>query len=277
MSIVYLIPIGIESKTGEQFGPIYKDFSFRYIPIPDIPEYYCKEQEELLRDKNPEESALYRRLLTDFGSYRNVQEILPSNQTGSKFLADYLTEKQYSAGNYQAKLPDWIPHLDPEFSTYTYGEGSDNKAKSLSKLKNNDLLVFYATLRSVTNENSIRKYIIGYFTIKEIFDYRFSGIKLDFQDIPEMICKNAHIIRGDSDPVIALGKKEKSKLLEKAIPLTNKKWEVNPEIIDFLPWDFNTKRIHMGTRIFESKQQYDNWKILLNGDGPSKIYKNVSF
>ena len=125
-----------------------------------------------------------------------------------KPMATYLPEK----------VKDRKMHFDPEFKTFTYGD-KGSKAKWLKKLDLDDLLVFYAGLTPYNNEsNPEALYIIGYFTVAEVIDFdKFSGKK------KEEYCKkcfnNAHIKRkNDLDGlVIVRGHENKSKLLEKAI------------------------------------------------------------
>jgi hypothetical protein len=55
-------------------------------------------------------------------------------------------------------------HLDPEFSSFTYGDPTSPKA-GLRRLAEGDLLVFYAGLRGYHCDLPQGLYLIGYFEI----------------------------------------------------------------------------------------------------------------
>ncbi|MCE5215089.1 MAG: hypothetical protein LLF83_10280 [Methanobacterium sp.] len=121
------------------------------------------------------------------------------------------------------KIHELPIHFDPEFETFTYGDAT-SKRKSLLKLDENDLLVFYAGLEPyMNNKFSSALYIIGYFKVKEIIDFN----KLETQEIIQYSKKysnNAHIkrINGFENLVIIAGDK-KSKILDKAILISEPK------------------------------------------------------
>lgn len=268
-----LFPVAIESSSGNQFGPIFPDKKFRYIPIPEFPKNYVLDI--LAAAGNPLDVTCYDH------SYREIPEILPTNAQNppTKCLGDYLAEDMYPLYEnkkiiYRAPLPDWAPHVDPEFTTFTYGEGSHNKAKTISTLHPGDLLLFYASLSPQNLQGPAKKYIIGYFTIKQIrnFRSRLKGDDLDYRNIPADILNNFHILRYDEDPVLAVGDENASQLLETAIPMTDAQYIVYPELVKFIPWHFPTQKIHMGTRIFPRPGQTERWLAVLRGEGPSQLY-----
>jgi hypothetical protein len=116
------------------------------------------------------------------------------------------------------------------------------------------MLAFYSSLARPVQAKVLGKFLVGYFTIEEIFDYRFSGNKIDYNNIPERIKNNFHIIRTDIQPVIAAGKPEESWLYEHALQFTNREgWEILPEILERISWPFKTNVLGRGTRILEGQ------------------------
>ena len=190
-----LLRVGIDKGSGGCLAPIFQDGSFEYIPIP---------------------------------------EGKPSSQK--------ITYNTYTGRNFDSLLPflplrihNSIPHLDPEFKTFTYGDPT-RKHGPLSKLDPGDLLVFYAGLEPYPRlkiEVS-RIYIIGYFTVKEVYS---------FDQIPQSqrkralnrIQNNAHTkrLKLDKNLVVIKGMPRKSKLFTKAIPLGDASNNILPYIGQF--------------------------------------------
>lgn len=180
-----LLRVGIDKGFDGILGPIFSDGSFEYIPIPET-------------DLNSHETRTYANTKGRFG----------------KYLSFYLPEKSKNK-----KI-----HFDPEFQTFTYGD-IKTKAKYLSKLKKDDLIVFYAGLTPFNTSNYDEAlYIIGYFTIKEIIE--FKKLRTDEKRIySKKYSNNAHIkrIKLEEDLVIVVGNPSKSKLLSKGILISKKK------------------------------------------------------
>ncbi len=84
--------------------------------------------------------------------------------------------------------------------------------------------------------------------------------------------ERAAIPNPELNAVIAVGNASASCLLERAIPLTDADFQVYPELARYLPWDFPTKRIHIGTRIFDREGQYDRWWQVVQGGGSENLY-----
>jgi len=108
-------------------------------------------------------------------------------------------------------------HFDPEFKTFTYG---DHTKKVGSKFLEGDYLVFYAGLKPYES-NKQRKglFIIGYFKIDRIFKYK----DLKNEKFVKILKNNAHIKckKGERDTIIIKGHPNESKLLEKAIRISD--------------------------------------------------------
>ncbi|KXA98624.1 hypothetical protein AKJ39_01360 [candidate division MSBL1 archaeon SCGC-AAA259J03] len=125
------------------------------------------------------------------------------------------------------KLHSSQPHYDPEFETYTYGDPGRPKRNQLSKLEGRDLLIFYSGLEPQDFSDRDRLYVIGYFTISNVYDFR-DLTPPERKDVFEKLPNNAHSKIGElnQDLVIVKGDPEKSELFEKALLIGDGK---NPE------------------------------------------------
>jgi len=124
---VVLLRVGIDTGTGGIHGPLFKNGSFEYIPIPDG-------------------------WGVDSRTYGNTK-----GRRG-RALVDYFPVSR------RAKMSKQAIHFDPEFATYTYGDPTVPKS-SLRKLAGGDLLVFYGGLEGWGFECEPALYIIGYFEV----------------------------------------------------------------------------------------------------------------
>jgi len=184
-----LLRVGIDMGSGGCLAPIFRDGSFEYIPIPEI--------------RSTSESKVYA----------NMDGI-----TGRP-LGDFVPEKiRYSH-----------PHHDPEFNTFTYGDPTKNKRTRLSELSLGDLLIFYAGLRPNGWEGKPRLFVIGYFDVEEVYDFKKIQ-KSDYDSMFKKVPNNAHSKRyfrlkelnvdySDDSLVIVKGKSKSSKLFTRALPI----------------------------------------------------------
>lgn len=127
----------------------------------------------------------------------------------------------------QLKAPSLPVHLDPEFSTNTYGHATrgygDIKALSdpVVGLKPGDYLFFHATLSHLSEPSLWLTAIIGYFIIESVNDCR----KRTKEEIEERYGKrfasNAHLKRTDPSIALLISGSNESKLLRCGIPLSN--------------------------------------------------------
>lgn len=174
-----LLRVGIDKGCGGALSPIFDDGSFEYIPIPEF-------------DHDTKEIRTYQN--TSGRKNRPFSDFLPPKICNAKM------------------------HFDPEFETFTYGDPS-SKRNWLLKLDKNDLLVFYAGLTPHENDNYPNAlYIIGYFVVEQVTDFNTLS-KEETLKFCNIYCENAHIKRKEDlkDLVIVVGNKRKSKLLDKAI------------------------------------------------------------
>ena len=163
-----LLRIGIDKGTDGALAPNFNDGSFEYIPISE-----------------KKESAENRTFMTTIGR-------------SGKFLSDYLPQK----------IAHRKTHFDPEFDTFTYGDPT-SKRNYLVNLSENDLLVFYAGLTPYkTKKYKEALYIIGYFTVDKIIDFRTAN-RSNVKSYRKFISNNAHIKRNhhSKDLVIVIGNK----------------------------------------------------------------------
>lgn len=177
--------IGIDKGTDGALGPIFEDGSFEYIPISE-------------GDSQSKEDRTYKNTIGRSG--KPLSTYLPK-QIGNKTM-----------------------HFDPEFTTFTYGDPT-SKRSYLLKLGTGDLLVFYAGLTPYQNNKyETALYIIGYFLIDQVIDFNSLSKKL-IEDCYNTLPNNAHLKRSydTTDLVIIVGDKNRSKLLNKAIKISQLK------------------------------------------------------
>lgn len=181
-----LLRIGIDKGTDGTLGPIFEDGTFEYIPM-----------SESFQSK---EHRTYRNTIGRWG----------------RPLSTYLPQE----------IEDKIIHFDPEFETFTYGDPTI-KRKYLLKLQKGDILVFYAGLTPFRN-NKYKEalYLIGYFTIEDVVDFNQLS-EHEMEKCYRLYSNNAHLKRIDypEDLVIIVGSKIRSRLLDKAILISQTKFD----------------------------------------------------
>lgn len=184
-----LLRVGIDKGTDGALAPIFEDSSFEYIPI----------------SEGDSKSKEYR-------TYKNT-----IGRSG-KPLSTYLPKE----------IENRTMHFDPEFETFTYGDPT-SKRGYLLKLREDDLLVFYAGLSPFQNQkHKTGLYLIGYFTVDKVIDFNQLPQK-EIKEYYQLYPNNAHLKRSydTEDLVIVVGYKSKSKLLDKAISISQTKYDTN--------------------------------------------------
>ena len=126
---VVLLRVGVDAGCGGMQGPLFRDGTFEFIPIPD--------------DKHGVDRRTYGNTIRRHG----------------RALVEYFPPRARS------RMADFPMHVDPEFETFTYGDPTPPK-KSLARLTPGDLLVFYAGLEGWDFESAPALYIIGYFEVE---------------------------------------------------------------------------------------------------------------
>src|SRR5262249_295727 len=125
---IAMVRVGVDAGCGGIQGPIFANGDFEFIPIPD--------------DR-----------LLDPRTYGNIK-----GRSGRP-LADFFQPSRRS------KMPNQPVHVDPEFTTFTYGDPATPK-RGLRKLVKGDLLVFYAGLQGFQCCIPPGLYLIGYFEVE---------------------------------------------------------------------------------------------------------------
>ena len=174
-----LLRVGIDKGTDGALSPIFGNGSFEFIPI---------------SESDPES--------TEHRTYKNT--IGRSKKPFSTFLPKAIENRRL--------------HSDPEFETCTYGDPTQ-KRRYLLTLEKDDLLVFYAGLTPFRNKTYKEGlYIVGYFTVDKVIDFnRLTNGEM--REVYSRYSNNAHLKRRHrlKDLVIVVGDKDKSKLLEKPV------------------------------------------------------------
>jgi len=179
---VALLRVGIDSGSGGMDGPLYADGTFEYLPIPDS---------------------------------TGVDERTYGNQVGlrGRPLASYFPVSR------QAAMRDQSMHLDPEFTTFTYGDPTSPKA-GLRRLVAGDLLVFYIGLRGYDHDAPSALYIAGYFEVE------FAGFARDLSPDQIRACQvNFHVrhpdvFREQRDRLVLVKGGPGSRMLSKATQIS---------------------------------------------------------
>lgn len=139
-------------------------------------------------------------------------------------------------------LSDAVPHFDPEFQTYTYGDPGSNKRSQLTRLSSGDILIFYSSLTPKDIDIGPRLCAVGYFTVEQVFDFEEmfpAEREVAFNEVPN----NAHVKRKgltsesphrDHFPAIVKGRPEESRLFDKARPLGDSNRKVLPWVADII-------------------------------------------
>lgn len=203
---ILLLRVGIDLGSGGTLGPIFPDDSFEYIPIPE--------------SKPSPRSVRYSDIIAR--SEGTLDRFVPPRYCGT------------------------AAHYDPEFETFTYGDPTKYKRSQLLRLRKDDMLVFYAGLRQPGQSNGSVLYLIGFFTVACVYDIsaRQSWPPSDLRHL----WANAHIRRSAPDEglVVVQGERDRSRLLERAVQLSDDHQNILPELNDTLGLEGSIKRSGAG-------------------------------
>lgn len=151
---VAMLRVGIDSGCGGMDGPLFANGAFEYLPIPD--------------SSGLDERTYGNQLARD----------------GRPLVSFFPTTRQAAMGNQSL-------HLDPEFTTFTYGDPTPPKA-GLCRLAAGDLLVFYVGLRGHDHVAPPALYLIGYFEVA------FAGLASDLSLEQLQTCYDNFHVRHES-------------------------------------------------------------------------------
>lgn len=225
MDNILLLRVGIDSGTGNGHGPLFEDNSFEYIPIPEGKDGPDTSEERAYAD-------------------------LPDRASGT--LADHAPQ-----------LANQVPHFDPGFETFTYGDPSPNKRSQLSRLTSGDLLIFYSSLKPQDVDVGPRLHAIGYFTVDEAVDLEDLSPSEREEDLAE-VENNAHAKRvgltptssvRDHFPVIVKGRPAESQLFDTPRPLGGSDRTVLPWVADIIGFDGDLTRAGVARVLDESNAE----------------------
>lgn len=132
---VVLLRVGVDKICGGTYSPIFKDGTFEFIPIP---EYFYR--------SHSFDAQKVKTYATEKGKF------------GKAFI-DYFKE-----GKDKKDHQDCPIHHDPDFVTYTYGDGNSTK-QTLVNLEKGDYIVFYAMMQGSGFDMPPALYVIGYFEV----------------------------------------------------------------------------------------------------------------
>lgn len=177
-----LLRVGIDSGSGGMDGPMFADGAFEFVPIPDS-------------------TGLNEQT---YGNY--------IGHTGHR-LSEFFPPARQPAMRSQSM------HLDPEFTSFTYGDPTSPKA-GLRRLAEGDLLVFYAGLRGYVCDFPPGLYLIGYFEVA------FAGFARDLTEEQIRACSGNFHVRHESvffdqrDRLVLVKGGSGSRLLTKAVKIS---------------------------------------------------------
>lgn len=187
---IAMIRVGVDAGCGGIQGPLFRDGTFEFIPIPE---------------ENP--------------------DIIPKQTFGSlkgrhgKPLSDYFPPRR------RESIALIGVHSDPDWSTYTYGDYTGSPKSSLQNLEKDDFLIFTCGLEGWDFHCDPAIYLIGYFKVETAGRYSM----FTRSDIKALFHENDHIWRiknrqealaeNGSELLLVKGS-SKSRLLKKAVRLS---------------------------------------------------------
>jgi hypothetical protein len=180
---IALLRVGIDSGSGGMDGPIFTDGRFEFVSIPDS-------------------------IGLDERTYGNQV----ARSTGQVLSAFFPPARR-------AAMHSRSMHVDPEFTSFTYGDPTTPKA-GLRRLVAGDLLVFYAGLRGYDCDVPPGLYIVGYFTVD------FAGLASDLTKEQLHACSSNFHVRHESiflnqwDRLVLVKGGAGSRLLTKAVKIS---------------------------------------------------------
>jgi hypothetical protein len=184
---VALVRVGVDTGSGGIHGPLFQDRSFEYIPIPD--------------------------------DGFHIDERTYGNTRGGKgrYLVEYFPTKYR-----RAKMANQSIHVDPEFTTFTYGDPTPPKA-GLRRLEKGDMLVFYCGLVGWDFRTEPALYLIGYFEIQTA-GYASSYTSNELQNLfgENFHVRHKSVYEDQKDQLVLVKGNSNSRLLNKAILMSDR-------------------------------------------------------
>lgn len=176
--------VGVDAGCGGIQGPLFRDGSFEFIPIPQSPSLSV---------------WTYGTLIGTHG----------------KPLSDYFPPRRQSTIAWQGV------HTDPEWATYTYGDHTGTAKAGLRHLDKDDILMFTCGLEGYDFVCEPGIYLIGYFVVDvagRVSEFTMHEIRTLFKNNPHVRGWKAKRQLG-TDLVLVKGS-PKSRFLKKAVLLS---------------------------------------------------------
>jgi hypothetical protein len=144
-------------------------------------------------------------------------------------------------------------HYDPEFETFTYGEPSEPKRSQLMRLSTGDYLVFYSGFQGPDIATGTC-FMIGYLCVRRVHQAPLNESWPPFS--LEHLHRNAHFRRKNPEPalVVVEGEPSRSKLFKVALPFSDGKQKVLPEVEDVIGFGGSVMRA-VGRWVPETHQE----------------------
>jgi len=181
MNIV-LLRVGIDKGIGGIHGPLFRDGTFEFIPIPVE------------------------------GHERTYSEIIGVH---GKPLITYFPRAQ------QERFHSQTVHEDPDFTRFCYGDLGTGPKRGLKKLIKNDIVVFYCGLEGWDFKRPYELYIVGYFEVLaagSVADFSKVEFKKYFNEHIDV--KTRWLFHEKKDTMILIKGTGNSHFLKKAIRLS---------------------------------------------------------
>lgn len=180
---IAMLRIGIDAGSGGIQGPLFRDGSFEYVPIPD-----------------------------GFG----IDERTYGNTMGLKGVP--LTE--YFPRHRQSAMRSRSIHFDPEFATFTYGDPTSPKA-GLRHLAAGDMLVFYCGLKGWDFDSEPALYLMGYFEVLAAGTAADHGDQVTHRLFENNFhVRHRHVLERQRAELVLVKGSEHSRLLKKAVRIS---------------------------------------------------------
>ncbi len=180
---VAMVRVGVDTGAGGIHGPLFRDGSFEYIPIPD----------GLGVDRRTYGTLLGRR---------------------GDPLAGYFPPRL------REKMRHQPAHVDPEFATFTYGDPTPPKA-GLRRLERGDMLVFYCGLQGWDCDAPPALYLMGYFDVLAAGYARdFPGDNLHALCGGNFHVRHPAVYRQQREKLVLVKGSPRSRLLHRAVLLS---------------------------------------------------------
>lgn len=180
---VAMLRVGIDSGSGGMQGPVFRDGSFEFVPIPD-------------------------RKGIDPRTYGNTRG------RNGRYWVEYFPPTR------QGRMSAQSMHVDPEFDTFTYGDPTPPKA-GLRRLERGDLLVFYCGLEGWGFDAEPALYLAGYFEVSAAGKAtEFSDADLQRLFSANFHVRHPTVFAKQRDSLVLVKGASGSRLLKKAVRIS---------------------------------------------------------